>query len=214
MTTTVSDFAPGDTVTWVADGVTLSGEVLPSTAPSVHKSMVRVRRTDSGQIVRVAPADLTVTYLIPMAPATPDQADYGVTHKSYVVYRTVKSYSPTRVVVWSNVNRPNPHPGETRRTDYGSIGGEGQYLDPHNNGTDDPTTILLSTESTVISADPRTGTGGSLSGQMFATYETRIAEGDRIALVFPGEPAETTIVGTVTFTGPGCGNGHGRVIVD
>ena len=82
---------------------------------------------------------------------------YGITHEG-VVRHTVtgpglhnRSF-PHRVQVWSNTGRPNPHPGEVRWTEYGSIGGPGQYLDPRNKGTDDPATVYLASESVGIYA--------------------------------------------------------------
>ncbi len=138
-------------------------------------------------------------------------ADYGITHTSMLVYRTTAASGPVRVVIWSNTARPNPHPGEVRHTKYGSIGGPGQYLDPNNQGTDSEATILITPESVVIDSNPARSTGGNLSGQQYATG-ARIAEGDTVELVsFPS--GDVIATGTVTFKGPGTGNGHGRLVV-
>jgi hypothetical protein len=127
------------------------------------------------------------------------QDRYGVTHVSAYVYRTARHSFPTRVVAWSNVNRKNPHPGERKWTDFGSIGGEGKYLDPHNQGTDSEESFLLSPESSVIDAYG-TGTGTEASGQVFA--EEIIRPGDALVLVFPDG---SNVASVAHFTN----NGHG-----
>lgn len=127
---------------------------------------------------------------------------YGVTHSSASIWRVKGSHSPTRVEVWSNVNRPNPHPGQVKWKQFGPIGGDGKYLDPENQGTDDEVTVLLSPESSGIYADaPNTGHEGS--GQVWAPEHEPIATGDVLVLVYPDGREEPR---TVTLTG----NGYGR----
>lgn len=107
---------------------------------------------------------------IPMLPVSAYRtASYEIMYESKFVYRTRKSSAPTRVVMWGNTERPNPRNGEpVRYGDYGPIdGGNGRYLDPNNNPTDDPVTVLLSPESTAIT-DNGTNTGTEASGQVYA----------------------------------------------
>jgi hypothetical protein len=125
--------------------------------------------------------------VIDLSPASRNSNSYGITHQSTHVYRTSggrfqSPHSPHRVVVWSNAHRLNPHPGEVRPTEFGSIGGEGKYLDPHNKGTDDPVTIILTAECSVISAHGN-GTGMPASGQVFAAEP--LAVGDVVHLRYP-----------------------------
>jgi hypothetical protein len=151
------------------------------------------------------PAPGLTEHIVEMVEAPSDRAQYGITHLSRFVFRTSKGSSPTRVQAWSNVNRPNPRSGEpVKYGDYGKIdGGNGRYLDPQNNATDSPTSILLSPECSVITNNG-TNTGTEASGQVYAPAGTRIAEGDRIVLVYPDG------VG-VAFTARFTNNGHGRL---
>ena len=98
------------------------------------------------------------TTIIDLQEADADRRDsYGITHEG-VVRHTVTGQGlhargyPHRVQVWDNTGRPNPHPGETRRTQYGWYGGDGRYLDPHNQGTDATTTVYLASESIALLA--------------------------------------------------------------
>lgn len=130
-------------------------------------------------------------YIIPMI-AADDYAreHYGITHKSACVYRVAGSYSPTRVKVWDNTRRPNPRDGVA-----------GAYLDPHNRATDARVSVLLSPESSVISAH-RNGTGTVASGQVYAPGDTRFRTGDVLVLVHPdGSHCRVTVRLT--------NNGHG-----
>lgn len=85
------------------------------------------------------------------------RSNYDKTHTGLVRHRVTGANLhnpsfPHRVQVWTNVNRPNPHPGERKWTEFGSIGGDGRYLDPRHQGTDDETTVYLSSESISILA--------------------------------------------------------------
>jgi hypothetical protein len=140
---------------------------------------------------------------IQMNQADENAASYGITHKSASVYRNVGS-GPLRVKVWDNTNRPNPHPGETRWTNFGSIGGDGQYLDPNNKGTDETVSILISPESTAICADTRMNTGQPMSGQVYS--DDRLTDGATVTLVLPND---TNITGTVKIDR----YGHGRIVI-
>lgn len=109
---------------------------------------------------------------------------YGVTHESVYVYRVRPDHWPTRIQVWDNTGRPNPHPGETKWNEFGRIGGDGQYLDPRNEGTDEEVTVLFSPESSVISARGDS-TGTPASGQVWAPDHEPITTGDVVVLVYP-----------------------------
>lgn len=148
-----------------------------------------------------APAE----HRVELVEAPSDRAQYGIMYLSRFVFRTRKGSSPTRVKVWSNLSRPNPRNGEpVRFGEYGKIdGGEGCYLDPQNNATDDPTSILLTPEASVLSAHGDS-TGTEASGQVWAPAGTRIAEGDRLVLVYP-DGIE------IAFTAHFTNNGHGRL---
>ncbi len=137
--------------------------------------------------------------------ADADRGRYGIMYLSRFVFRTSKGSSPTRVKVWSNLNRPNKRNGEpVKFGEYGKIdGGDGCYLDPQNNATDDPTTILMTPEASVLSAHGDS-TGTEASGQVWAPRGTRIAEGDRLVLVYP-DGIE------IAFTAHFTNNGHGRL---
>ena len=147
------------------------------------------------------PADHT----IPMIKADDRQASYGITHTSEFVYRTSKSSYPTRIEVWSNIDRLNPRNGEpVRYGDMGPIdGGEGKYLDPSNKATDSPVTILLSPECIAIDAyGTSTGTAGS--GQIYAPGVT-LRQAETVSLAYPDGYEHGPYA--VRFTG----NGHGYV---
>lgn len=109
---------------------------------------------------------------------------YGIEFTSTYIYRTMHDTGPTRVQVWSNTQRPNPHPGETKYGAMGPIGGDGKYLDPKNQGTDEEVTVLLSPESVVISAHGDS-TGTAASGQVYAKDHPLLDTGDVLVLVYP-----------------------------
>ncbi len=141
---------------------------------------------------------------------------YGVLYKSRHVYSTTRSHSPTRIVVWDNTCRPNPDKGKglgdrlhggnvlTRHSAPGTA--TAAYTDPHGKPTDDPVTILLSTESTVICADTRFNTGQAGSGQVYAT--DGLGDGDTATLVYPDG---STIEVVLRF--PPHNNGHGYAVL-
>jgi hypothetical protein len=141
-------------------------------------------------------------FVIQMTAST-DNNTYGITHRSTFVYRVAGSTSPTRIVAWSNLNRPNPRDGQpVEWTKYGKKdGGNGAYLDPQNNATDSETTVLITPEAGVISAHGN-GTGTAASGQVYATQNSPIRTGDVLALVYPDGNVELR---TVRLTS----NGHG-----
>lgn len=98
--------------------------------------------------------------IIDLVDTTADRRNnYGVTHTGAVRHAlsgaNVHNRSfPHRIQVWDNTGRANPRNGERIR--YGECGpidgGDGRYLDPGNNATDEPTTILLTSESIGIYA--------------------------------------------------------------
>lgn len=128
---------------------------------------------------------------------------YGIEFTSAYVYRAQGNAGPVRVQVWSNTQRPNPHPGETKWGAMGPIGGDGKYLDPQNKGTDEEVTVLLSPESVVISAHGDS-TGTAASGQLYAEDRSLLETGDVLVLVYPDGREERR---TATFTDY---YGHGR----
>lgn len=136
--------------------------------------------------------------VIPLEYATEyNVKSYGIMFESEFVHeipedRNNRSY-PHRFKVWTNINRPNPHPGETRYTDFGSIGGEGKYLDPHNKGTDSEQAFTISTEPMVISAHGD-GTGTKAGGQVWGEV---VHVDDVVTLQTPG--GHTYGPFTVTF---------------
>lgn len=145
----------------------------------------------------------TTTHRIPMLPADDRAASYGITHRSAFVYDTDRSSSPTRIVVWSNEGRPNLRNGEPIQ--WGSAGpingGNGRYLDPQNQATDSPVTVLLTPESSVITSNG-TNTGTAASGQVYPVGAAPIRAGDTLTLVYP----DGTEAGHIArFTN----NGHG-----
>jgi hypothetical protein len=77
------------------------------------------------------------------------------------------------------------------------------YLDPSNNATDEPTSILLSPEPSVITSNG-TNTGTEASGQVYAPAGTVLRDGDLLTLVYPDG---TEVVFAARFTN----NGHGRL---
>jgi len=120
---------------------------------------------------------------------------YGIEYTSAYVYRTKGNTGPTRIQVWNNLRRPNPHPGETKWGAMGPIGGDGKYLDPYNKGTDEKVTVLLEPESTVISAHGDS-TGTAASGQVWAR-DVVLETGDVLVLVYPDGSEERRVL---TFT--------------
>jgi hypothetical protein len=157
--------------------------------------------------------------------ADESSAQYGVAFRSRFVYDTTKSSSPTRLDVWANAGRPNPYHGMK----LGDVAFEGnphrqqvitqwfldtnrkfhadpltaKWFDPQNNPTDDPFTILLSLESSVICSTPGMNTGFPGSGQVYAKG-TRLGDGDTATLIYPdGSTRE------VTLHFPPHNNGHG-----
>jgi len=149
--------------------------------------------------------DVVVVFNIELISATDyRRRTYNVTHESRYVYRVAGSYAPTRIVVWSNVNRPNPRDGQpVRYSDFGPRdGGNGQFLDPGNHATDEPVSTYLEPESSVIT-DSGGNTGTVASGQVFAPTASRpIHNGDHLALAYPDGTVRTV---TVRLTN----NGHG-----
>jgi hypothetical protein len=125
-------------------------------------------------------------HVIPMVVADANRRTYGIEHVSRYVYRINGArhnpYAPHRLQAWSNLRRPNPHPGEVRWGQHGPIGGDGRYLDPHNRATDSPHSLLFSAEATVITNNG-TNTGTEASGQVYATED--LAIGDTVILRYP-----------------------------
>lgn len=145
------------------------------------------------------------THRIPMVPTNAGQrAQYGVEFTSAFVYRTSKSTAPTRIDMWAN-RKPNPRDGQpVRYGEYGPIdGGNGRLLDPGNRATDEPVSVLLSPESTVITAQ-RNGTGHPDSGQVWGPQDDCIRPGDTLLLVFADGRQETW---RATFSNNGHGDG-------
>ena len=161
---------------------------------------------------------MTEQHRIPLLPGDESAAHYGITHRSAFVYDTrVYGGAPTRVNVWSNTGRPNPDKGkslgDTLRngnvlTEYSLPGtATREYLDPHNAPTDDPVSILLTPESTVMCADTRMNTGQPGSGQVFAR-NIRLGDGDTADLIYP----EGTVQ-RVTLHFPRHHNNHGYATI-
>ena len=164
----------------------------------------------------VLPAELTSAYRavinqlsnamlnVPMVPASRFDLRYGITHKSAFVYRT-KSAGPTRFLAWDNTIRPNPRTGEPVRwgTHSKIDGGHGRYLDPNNDATDAAQSILLDPEGVMIN-DRGTGTSTPESGQVYEPTGWRLADGDRVILMWPDLPARM-----VTLSLPPHRSGHG-----
>lgn len=129
------------------------------------------------------------THSVSLVPVTDyDRNTYGIVAQSHYVYRTTKSSSPTRVVIWDNAKRDQ---------------GQGMYLDPHNKLTSARYTILLTTECTAITSNG-TNTGTEASGQVWA--DSIIRDGDLIEL-----NTGTGIDGQFTAVFPRFGNGHGHL---
>ncbi|MDG4783275.1 hypothetical protein O7614_26805 [Micromonospora sp. WMMD961] len=111
--------------------------------------------------------------IIDVIEASADKRTYGITHRGVFVHEVSgkglhnRQY-PHRVQVWDNTGRPNPRNGEpVRYGQYGRIdGGDGKYLDPNHNATDEPVTVLLSAESIAITNNG-TNTGTWDGGQPF-----------------------------------------------
>lgn len=145
---------------------------------------------------------------IELRPASPyDVTTYGILFRSRYVYNSAHSTYPTRVVVWDNTRRVNGRNGEpVRHGDYGPIdGGIGRYLDPRNKVTDSERSILLSTESIVITNNG-TNTGTEASGQVYAPEGAKLRDGDTVTLLYPDGRTEE---GAAVF--PRWSNGHGHV---
>jgi hypothetical protein len=118
---------------------------------------------------------------------------YGIEYTSAYVYRTKREAGPSRLQVWSNLRRPNPHPGETKWGAMGPIGGDGKYLDPYNKGTNEKFSVLLEPESTVISAHGDS-TGTAASGQVYAKGHPVLDTGDVLVLVYPDGSEERRVL--------------------
>jgi hypothetical protein len=140
-------------------------------------------------------------------------ASYGIKYRGRNVYSTRKSHSPTRLVVWDNTGRPNPDLGKglgdklrngNVLTTYtvGQGHGTRRYIDPQGNPSDEPITILLTPESSVICADTRMNTGQPGSGQVYAPGV--LADGDSATLVYPSGTRREVILHFPAHT-----NGHG-----
>lgn len=162
-----------------------------------RKGLDELRTSDDSE-----PAPLRVE----LVEAPSDRAQYGIRYLSRYVFRTSKGSSPTRIVVWSNANRPNPRDGEpVRYTEYGlRDGGHGRYLDPQNKATDHVISILMSPEASVLSAHGDS-TGTEASGQVYLPAGTRIAEGAELQLVYPNGDVSPVLLAHFT------NNGHGRL---
>jgi hypothetical protein len=150
--------------------------------------------------------------VIDMLKATARAAEYGIRFESAYVFKMAgkglhNRHHPHRIKVWDNTNRPNPHPGQIRHTDHGSIGGEGRYLDPFNQGTDSAATVTTSAEAIAIT-NSGTNTGTVASGQVYASKS--LAIGQRVTLRTPqGEMPEVYVVTAQPFSDPIlvlCGN--------
>lgn len=127
---------------------------------------------------------------------------YGIEYTSVYVYRTKREPGPSRVQVWSNLRRPNLHPGETSWGAMGKIGGDGKYLDPYNKGTDEEVSVLLEPESTVISAHGDS-TGTAASGQVFVKDHPLLDSGDVLVLVYPDGREERRLLALTDDYGRG-----------
>lgn len=152
------------------------------------------------------PEPTAAEHRVELVEAPEQRQQYGIRYLSRYVFEARKRYSsPTRIVVWDNTGRLNPRNGEgVRHGQYGLIdGGNGRYLDPSNRATDEPTSVHLTPEASVITNNG-TNTGTEASGQVFAPAGTVIREGDRLVLVYP-DGAE--VVFTARFTS----NGHGHL---
>lgn len=148
--------------------------------------------------------------------ASKSRAYYGITHTGRNVYDTTTRGGPTRLAVWENIGRPNPYHGaqlgdrpckgrgelDITITEYSLPKTLPRFLDPHNNPTDEPVSLLLSPESTVICSNTSMNTGQPGSGQVYA--EGKLADGDTATLFFPlGDTRE------VVLHFPPHHNGHG-----
>jgi hypothetical protein len=158
-------------------------------------------------------------HLIVMDTADANRQTYGITHQSRNVYRTAKSSGPTRLVIWSNVNRPNvdkgKHLGDTlevgdrrgnRVTEYNYSLTRGAYLDPHNQPTDSAHSLLLTPECSVICANTDMNTGQPGSGQVYAPEI--LADQDTATCIYPNG---TTVEVLLHF--PPHHNGHGYATI-
>lgn len=97
--------------------------------------------------------------VIDMAESTPyEREQYGITHRSVCTYliRGARHNPRARftITLWDNTIRLNPHPGQVKYNAFGSIGGDGKYLDPNNRGTDSDTSVTTSAEADVIALTP------------------------------------------------------------
>jgi hypothetical protein len=83
---------------------------------------------------------------------------YGIEYVSRHVHKIQGAKHNPRsdfsLKVWNNTDRLNPHPGVVKWNDFGSIGGDGKYLDPGNQATDEARSVTTSAEAIVISAHP------------------------------------------------------------
>lgn len=157
-------------------------------------------------------------HIIPMFVSTAyDKEHYNITHRSAFVYDSQRTHSPMRLVVWDNMNRPNPY----RNAKLGDVIGTGQnaqtitewflstgrtkprFYDPHNEPTDEPFSFLLSLECTVIT-NSGTNTGTIASGQVYAP-DTKLMDGDTATLKYTDGTEQE-----VTLHIPRHNNGHGH----
>lgn len=89
---------------------------------------------------------------------------------------------PHRVTVWNNEHRPNTNPDRH---------GDGRYVDPDGQATNDAWTVYLSAESIVIAAEPV---------QRAALWPADLHIGDAIILRFPdGQNMTGTIQARVLY---------------
>lgn len=99
-----------------------------------------------------------------------DRKHYGITYRGAFIYHVTgkglhNPTSPHRVTVWDNTVRPNTDPDAYSQ--YSGKAGPGAYLDPSRKGTDEPVSVYLGAESTIITANG-TNTGTKASGQVYA----------------------------------------------
>lgn len=148
-------------------------------------------------------------YMIIMEGVPESRMGYGIRAESKYVYRTNKSHSPTRVVVWDNTGRPNKRNGQP--VEYGNYGpkdgGNGRWLDPHNKATDDMLSIELTPEASVICANTDMNTGQPGSGQVYDKDADVLRDGDTATLVY-GHGGFGDVEITLHF--PPGHNGHGH----
>lgn len=126
------------------------------------------------------------TVIINTRPATANDASYGITYRSEFVYHVTgrgvyNPHFPHRVTVWGNTGRLNRRPGEFNQNS-GRRFGSGKYIGPDGMDTDDEFTVLVGSESSVITNNG-TNTGTAASGQVYA--DETLSIGDVVILNYP-----------------------------